>query len=298
MHIPSGMMNGAVCPVTAAVAATGIAGAAWAAARSEHKPDAMKFASVSALVFAGQMMNFPITGGTSGHLLGGVIAAAVLGTPFGVLAIALVLGVQCLLFSDGGLAVLGANALNMSLIGAGVGGLIAGRLRDRSALSLARLGFAAWVSVILASIACSLELAFAGIVPFSLSAPAMLGTHAVIGVGEAIITALAFSLLCAPAADSRKGALAPSVAAILIALVLSPLACQLPDGLESVAGKLGFLHASAPAFAAPLADYSFSVSLPAAVSTGLAGLAGVLAVFVMGRAISTSWNSLRRVRIS
>jgi cobalt/nickel transport system permease protein len=258
----------------------------------------MKFASVSALVFAGQMMNFPITGGTSGHLLGGVIAAAVLGTPFGVLAIALVLGIQCLLFSDGGLAVLGANALNMSLVGAGVGGLLAGRLRDRSALSLTRLGFAAWASVVLAALACSLELALAGTVPFSLSAPAMLGTHAVIGVGEALITVLAFSVLAAPAADSRAGALAPSVAAILIALVLSPFACQLPDGLESVAGKLGFLHASAPAFAAPLADYSFSVSLPAAVSTGLAGLAGVLAVFVAGRAISASWNSLRRVRIS
>lgn len=292
------MMNGAVCPVTAAVAATGIAGAAWAAAKSEHKPDAMKFASVSALVFAGQMINFPISGGTSGHLLGGVLAAALLGTPFGVLAITLVLGVQCLLFSDGGLAVLGANALNMSLIGAGVGGLLAGGLRDRSASSLARVGFAAWISVPLAALACSLELALSGAVPFSLSAPAMLGTHAVIGVGEALITVVAFSLLCAPAAGLRKSALVPAVSAILIALVLSPFACALPDGLESVAGKLGFLHSSAPAFAAPLADYSLPVSMPAAVSTGLAGLVGVLAVFALGRAISASWSSLRRVRIS
>jgi cobalt/nickel transport system permease protein len=292
------MMNGAVCPVTAAVTATGIAGAAWAAAKSEHKPDAMKFASVSALVFAGQMMNFPISSGTSGHLLGGVLAAALLGTPFGVLAIALVLGVQCLLFSDGGLSVLGANALNMSLIGAGVGGLIAGGLRDRSAGSLARLGFAAWISVVLAAFACSLELALSGTVPFSLCAPAMLGTHAVIGVGEALITILAFSLLAAPAADSRKSALVPAVAAVLIALVLSPFACGFPDGLESVAKKLGFLHASAPAFVAPLADYSLPVSLPASVSTGLAGLVGVLAVFALGSVISLSWRSLRRVRIS
>ena len=291
-------MNGAVCPVTAAVAATGIAGAAWAAAKSGNKPDAEKFASVSALVFAGQMMNFPISGGTSGHLLGGVLAAALLGTPFGVLAIALVLGVQCLLFSDGGLAVLGANALNMSLIGAGGGGLIAGGLRDRSASSLARVGFAAWISVPLAALACSLEMALSGAVPFSFSAPAMLGTHAVIGIGEALITVVAFSLLCAPAADSRKSALVPAVAAILIALVLSPFACGFPDGLESAAGKLGFLHASAPAFVAPLADYSLPVPMPAAVSTGLAGLVGVLAVFALGRAISASWNSLRRDRIS
>ena len=155
-------MNGSVCPVTAAVAATGIAGAAWAAAKSEDKPDATKFASVSALVFAAQMMNFPINGGTSGHLLGGVLASALLGTPFGVLAIAMVLAVQCLLFSDGGLSVLGANVVNMSLIGAGLGGLIAGHLRGRSPLSLARLGFAAWISVVVAALACSIELALAG----------------------------------------------------------------------------------------------------------------------------------------
>ena len=291
-------MNGAVCPVTAAVAATGIAGAAWAATKSKHKPDTMKFASVSALIFAGQMMNFPVNGGTSGHLLGGVLAAALLGTPFGVLAIALVLGVQCLLFSDGGLAVLGANALNMSLVGAGVGGLIAGGLRDRSPSSLARVGLAAWISAVLAALACSLELALSGAVPFSLSAPAMLGTHAVIGVGEALITVVAFSLLCAPEITSRKSALVPAVGAILIALVLSPFACGFPDGLESVAGKLGFLHASAPSFAAPLADYSLPVALPVAVSTGLAGLAGVMAVFALGCAISASWNSVRPVRIS
>jgi cobalt/nickel transport system permease protein len=292
------MMNGAVCPVTAVAAATGIAGAAWAAAKSEIKPDAVKFASVSALIFAGQMMNFPISGGTSGHLMGGVLAAALLGTPFGVLAIALVLGVQCLLFSDGGLAVLGANVLNISLIGAGIGGLLAGHPGDRSPSSLARLGFAAWASVVLAALACSIGLALSGTVPFSLSAPAMLATHAVIGLGEALITVFAFSLLHAPVADSRKTALVPAVAAILIALVLSPFASGFPDGLESVAGKLGFLHASAPAFAAPLADYALPVSLPATVSTGLAGLAGVLAVFALSRAISASWNSLRRVRIS
>lgn len=281
-------MNGAVCPVTAAVAATGIAGAAWAAAKCESKPDAMKFASVGALVFAGQMMNFPIGGGTSGHLLGGVLASALLGTPFGVLAVALVLGVQALVFSDGGLSVLGANAVNMSLIGAGLGGLIAGRLRDRSASSLTRLGFAAWASVVLASLACSVELALSGAVPFSLSAPAMLATHAVIGVGEALITVAAFALLFAPSSASRKSALAPAVAAALVALVLSPFACALPDGLESVAEKLGFLHASAPAFVAPLAGYSVSGALPAWLSTALAGVAGVAAVYAFGLAAAST----------
>ena len=291
-------MNGAVCPVTAAVAAAGIAGAAWAAAKSEHKPDAARFASVSAVVFAAQMVNFPISGGTSGHLLGGVLAAALLGTPFGVLAIALVLAVQCLVFSDGGLSVLGANVVNMSLVGAGVGGLFAGHLRGRSPLSMVVLGFAAWISVVLASLACSLELALSGSAPFSVCAPAMLGTHAVIGVGEALITILAFSLLQAPAAASRGSALVPGVAAVLIALLISPFACRFPDGLEWVAGQLGFLHESAPAFVAPLAAYSLPGSLPAAVSTALAGLAGVLVVLALGSAIAASWGSRLRSRAS
>ena len=287
-------MNGAVCPVTAVVAATGIAGAAWAATKIEHKPGATKFASVSAVVFAAQMVNFPISSGTSGHLLGGVLAAALLGTPFGALAIGMVLAVQCLVFSDGGLSVLGANVVNMSLIGAGVGGLIAGRLRGP--LMMVRLGFAAWISVVLASLACSLELALSGSVPFSVCAPAMLGTHAVIGAGEALLTVLAFSLLQAPAAASRRSALVPGVAAVLVALLLSPFACRFPDGLEWVAGKFDFLHESAPAFVAPLAAYSLPGSLPAAVSTGLAGLTGVLVVFALGCAMATAWNSPRRIR--
>ncbi|MFA7232743.1 MAG: PDGLE domain-containing protein [Terrimicrobiaceae bacterium] len=137
----------------------------------------------------------------------------------------------------------------------------------------------------------SLELAFAGSVPFSVSAPAMLGTHAVIGAGEALITVLAFSLLQAPATASRKSAWIPAVAAVLIALLLSPFASPFPDGLEWVAGKLGFLHESGPAFVAPLAEYSLPGSLPAFLSAGLAGLAGVLVVFVLGCVTSLAWKS-------
>ncbi len=292
------MMDGAVCPVTAAVAVTGIAAAAWAAVRSDDKPEVLRFASVSAVIFAAQMVNFPISGGTSGHLLGGVLASALLGTPFGVLAIGLVLAVQCLLFSDGGASVLGANVVNMALIGAGVGGLLAGRVHGRSPLALARLGFAAWISVPLAALACSLELALGGVVPFSTSAPAMLETHAVIGLGEALITLVAFSLLSVSVTVSRRGVPVPALTAVLIALVLAPFASSFPDGLESVAVRLGFFHASAPAFVAPLADYSFSASMPALLSTGLAGLAGVLAVLALGGLLSLAWNAPRLCRIS
>jgi len=284
MHIPTSMIEGSVCPVTAAAAAAGVAAAAWAASKSVSRPTASRFAAVSALVFAAQMVNFPVQAGTSGHLIGGVLASALLGTPFGVLAMALVLSVQCLVFSDGGLAVLGANILNMSVIGAGVGGLLAG---GRGA-PLARIALAAWASVVLAATACSVELAAAGVIPFLQSAPAMLGVHSLIGLAEAMVTVAAVAAIAMLPSEGRSEsvrAAVPLAAALLIALVLSPFASGSPDGLEWAASKLGFLRESAPAFLAPLPGYSFPGISSDALSTGLAGAIGVLAVFALARAI-------------
>jgi len=125
MHIPQNLLNGSICPITATLSVLCLTGAAWAAYRSGKKPDALRFAAVSAFIFAAQMMNFPISGGTSGHLLGGVLASALLGAPFGILALALVVAVQAVVFADGGLNVLGANVFNMAILGAGLGGLCA-----------------------------------------------------------------------------------------------------------------------------------------------------------------------------
>jgi cobalt/nickel transport system permease protein len=290
------MMDGAVCPVTAVVAVVGIGGAAWAAAKSETKPTAARFAAVSALVFASQMMNFPVQGGTSGHLIGGVLASALLGTPFGILSTALVLSVQCLLFSDGGLAVLGANILNMSLLGAGVGGLLAGGLQARP--SALRIAAASWISVVLAAMACSAELALAGVIPFSQSAPVMFGVHALIGLGEALLAVAAVALLPAGEENARRSAAVPAFAALVIALILSPFASGLPDGLEWAAARLGFLHESAPAFVAPLAGYAVPGISIHALSTGLSGVAGVIAVFALGSAISRIWNRSAAMPVS
>jgi len=288
MHIPSAMIEGAVCPVTAVVATTGVAAALWAASKAENKPTAARFAGVSALVFAAQMMNFPVQFGTSGHLLGGVLASVLLGTPFGVLSISLVLAVQCLLFSDGGLAVLGANILNMALLGAGAGGWLAGSLRSRSLPTFARIGLAAWVSVLLAALACSIELAVAGVVPFLEVAPMMLGVHALIGVGEALLTVAAVALLPSAEKSARMGTVVPAAAALVIALILSPFASGFPDGLEWAASQLGIMHEAAPAFVAPFNGYS--VPGLSVFSTSLAGLAGVVAVYVFGSIAASLWN--------
>lgn len=284
MHIPDSMLQGNLCPVTAAASAVGIIAAAWWGARSADKPTAGRFGAVTALIFAGQMMNFPIMHGTSGHLLGGVLAASLLGVPFGILAVALVVAIQSLVFSDGGMTVLGANVFNMALLGAGAGGLarawLAAKLPGLRGARLATM-LAAWASVVLAALAVSVELALDGQAALGLVLPAMLGAHALIGLGEAAITAAVCAAFAAvPAAGSARGrALAPLTAAAVTALLFSPFASGLPDGLEWVAAKYDFLHASAPAFVGPLADYAVPGLSSVHLATGLAGLLGVSLTF-------------------
>jgi len=293
MHIPSSMIDGAVCPVTAAVSMAGIALAATLAWKSAKKPTSLRFAAVSALVFAGQMVNFPVQSGTSGHLLGGVLAAALLGVPFGVLAIALVISLQCLVFADGGFSALGANLLNMAVLGAGLGGWVWQRLADASPnCRLLTLGLAAWFSVLLAAFACSVELAAAGTIPFFQVAPVMVGIHALIGLGEAGITVAVMSLLAIPAlrASERRPVFLLGISAFIIALVVAPFACRWPDGLESVAGSLRFLHESAPVFVAPLRDYSIPALSSAMLSTALAGGIGAILTFGAAWGIASSWR--------
>ncbi len=151
---------------------------------------------MSAFIFAAQMVNFPIAGGTSGHLLGGVLAGVLLGPYAGSLVIAVVLTAQCLIFQDGGLTALGANIVNMSLLGtAGAYFIYTGikyMVKKARGIKIA-VTIASWCSVLIASTACAFELAFSGTIPLKIVLPAMAGVHAVIGIGEAIITAFVLS---------------------------------------------------------------------------------------------------------
>ncbi|MBN1354117.1 MAG: energy-coupling factor ABC transporter permease [Candidatus Omnitrophica bacterium] len=153
---------------------------------------------VSAFVFAAQMLNFPVIGGTSGHLLGGALAAVLLGPCAGAIVIAVVLTVQCIIFQDGGLMALGVNVFNMSFIGAFLGyyiyRFIKSVLRGNAGI-LAGAAIAAWLSVVAASSFCALELAVSGISPLRVALPAMAGVHALIGIGEALITCFVLSFV-------------------------------------------------------------------------------------------------------
>jgi cobalt/nickel transport system permease protein len=279
------MLGGTICPVTAAISTVGVAGAAWAAARSKTKPNAARFGAIAALIFAGQMVNFPVQNGTSGHLLGAVLASALMGTPFGILAMAFVLLIQTLIFADGGLSALGANVLNMAIIGAGIGGILFKQMTKASSkqpvVQSLSLGLTAWFSVVMASLACSIELALSGTVPFSRVAGSMVNIHALIGMGEAVLTvALYHAFVTEPLKTSSKwGIGAPLVSALLIGFMLSPFASSFPDGLEWVAARYQFLHESAPSFVSPLADYAVPFVQHEFFSTALAGLMGVLVTF-------------------
>ena len=147
----------------------------------------LKMGAVASLVFAAQMFNFPIDSGTSGHLIGGVLAVVILGPFAGALVIAAVLAVQSLFFADGGIIALGANIINMAVFGALASYYIYLGLK-KILPEITSLMFTAWLSVVMAAFLCSLEIGASGSVAFGLIIPAMLKTHAVIGLAEALIT--------------------------------------------------------------------------------------------------------------
>ncbi len=153
---------------------------------------------LAAFIFAVQMLNFPVAAGTSGHLLGGVLAAVLLGPYAGAIVIAVVLTIQCLIFQDGGLTALGANIFNMSFVGSMGGYVIYNLIRkvigDNKGV-LIGTAVASWISVVLASSVCAIELAVSGTSPLHIALPAMALVHMLIGIGEAIISVLVVSFV-------------------------------------------------------------------------------------------------------
>lgn len=160
---------------------------------------------MAAFIFAAQMFNFQVAGGTSGHLLGGVLAAVLLGPYAGTVVMACVIAVQALVFQDGGLVVMGANIFNMGIIGT-FGGYWLFRtlctvLGGEEKVRLPAAGIAAWVSVEAAALAIAFQLAASDTTSLSVSLPAMVGVHALIGIGEAVITMAALGFIQATRSD-------------------------------------------------------------------------------------------------
>lgn len=298
MHVPDGFLDGKTTVATIGLAVLGLG---WAAKRVRDTLPPQKIPLLglaAAFVFAAQMLNFPVAGGTSGHLLGGVLAAVLLGPSAGVVVIASVLVVQCLVFADGGLLALGANVFNMAVIGAaggyGVYALVRRKARGLQGQLMAA-AFAGWCSVVLASSACAVELAASGAVAWNVVFPAMAGIHMLIGIGEAVITALVLVAVAAtrpellrddtqqvPAKRYASALVYGLLIALGLAVLVSPFASSWPDGLEKAAEALGFggRAAEAPLLQAPIPDYEMPGVRSPAAATAAAGAAGTVIMFL------------------
>jgi len=304
LHIPDGFLSPQVSLILWVATAVLVGIAVRSTSRMPARPIASQpilMGVLGAFIFAAQMFNFPVATGTSGHLLGGVLAGYLLGPWAGTIVMATVIGIQALLFQDGGLLALGANIFNMGIIGTlggsfvarGIGTTLGG---GRSA-TIAGAGAAAWLAVVAAAGFTTLQLGLSGTTNVAIGLPAMLGVHALIGVGEALITVAALTFLAQTAPDILAGADAPQKASPVRRLVTgaaiaagtatlaSLFASADPDGLEAVAEELGFLDAGLSAPFELLPDYTIP-GLDGATATIVAGAIGIGAVIVVLMALS------------
>lgn len=291
MHIPDGFLSLVVSIICWIITASVVGLAISRTNKSLGEKQIPLMGVMAAFIFAAQMINFPVAGGTSGHLLGGAMAAIVLGPWAGMLVMTSVIAVQGLLFQDGGLVVMGANILNMGLVTAAVGyGLYRSVAGQSKSIKLATVGVAAWLSVMTGALLTSLELWLSGTSDLQIVIPAMLTVHALIGLGEALITvaALGFIMQTRPdllgeESDSAQGSRNWIYVGGLIALavvLLSPLASVDPDGLNRVAMDLGFIH-TAQSGAGPLAGYTVPFLNSVSASKIAAGTIGIIVVGVI-----------------
>jgi cobalt/nickel transport system permease protein len=289
LHIPDGFLSFTVSILCWVITAITISMAVSRSNKSLGERQVPLMGVMAAFIFAAQMINFPVAGGTSGHLLGGALAAITLGPWAAMLVMTAVIAVQALLFQDGGLLVMGANILNMGLITAAIGyGLYRSVASGNRTLKLTIAGIAAWLSVMAGALFTSLQLWLSGTSQLQIVIPAMLTVHALIGLGEALITvaALTFILQTRPDligenSESAKGSRGWVLAGVLISLavvLISPFASANPDGLERVAGDLGFLGKSASAVYQIIPDYSLPLLGSTPFSTIAAGTIGVVIV--------------------
>ena len=212
MHVPDGFLDAPTSLATATVAAVGVAAALRGARREVDDRVAPLAGLVATFVFATQMLNFPVAGGTSGHLMGGALAAVLVGPYTGLLCLTVVLAVQSLLFADGGITALGTNVVLMGLVtvvvGYGVFRAVQLVLPKRLSMVAPAAAVGALASVVLSAATFVGLYATGGAVPIPLDTllSAMVGVHVLIGIGEAVITFLVVASIVSVRPDLVHGA--------------------------------------------------------------------------------------------
>ena len=212
MHMPDGLINAPVSIGAAAIAAGAVAISLKKSKGTLDSQTAPMAGLVAVFIFAVQMMNFPVAAGTSGHLMGGALAAILVGRWVAILVMTVVVGIQALVFADGGLSALGMNILNMGVVTVVVGALVFAGLmkvlpKTRSSIVGASAA-AAFISVPAAASAFVIEYALGGNATYDLTTvmASVLSVHVLIGIGEAVITALTVGAILATRADLVDGA--------------------------------------------------------------------------------------------
>ncbi len=292
MHIPDGFLS---APTSGVFWLVSIIVIAIALRRSEEEMDERGLplmGVMAAAIFAAQMLNFAVTGGTSGHLLGSALAVILLGPWAAMLVIASVVVVQALVFQDGGVLVMGANLFNMAVVGVAVSYFVINlfnRLGKGKRWAILGGAFSAgWLSIFIASLSAALQLAVSGTSPANVALPAMGGIHALIGVGEGLITAAAVGVVFAArpeilqhGASAKATARGIWLAGLLLSALLvatAPLASSHPDGLEWVAEELGFIDTAQEPMFEMIPDYVFPGIENEALATIVAGMIGIVLV--------------------
>jgi cobalt/nickel transport system permease protein len=335
VHVPDGFFNAVTSVSAGAVAAAGVAVCLRGARRELDDRTAPMAGLVAAFIFAVQMLNFPVAAGTSGHLLGGALAAILVGPYTGVLCMAVVLVVQAVFFADGGLTALGVNVTIMGivtvLVGWAVFRVVTGLARGKGGITLAAF-LAALVSVPAAALVFTLLFWIGGTAPIEVSsvAVAMGGVHLLIGIGEGLITAVTVGAVLAVRPDLVYGARglarplvlrgaegstttvggpepAPSRGArgpfllggvgltLVLAGVVSFFASSQPDGLEAVAESHGFFERQTSHLFGEWALADYGEV--GGIPVGVAGIIGVGLVLLIAGAVAYAARSRTDIRV-
>ena len=293
MHIPDGFLSVLISIVLWIISIVIVAYALKRVGKDLGERQVPLMGVLAAGIFAGQMLNFTVIGGTSGHLMGAAIATILMGPWAAILIMTSVVSIQALIFQDGGLLVLGANIFNMAIVGVAVAYMayrtvirIAGK---RKGVVLVAGFIAAWLSIEIAALSAAMQLAISGTSPANLAIPAMAGVHALIGIGEGLITVGALAFLLSARPDLVQLSETPQARSrmvwligLFIALILviaSPLASTNPDGLEWVASQNGFLGSAQEPMYRIIPDYLFPGISNEASATIVAGILGIVIVF-------------------
>jgi len=306
MHIPDGFLSVLVSVVFWALSILAIGYSLRRLGKDMDERQVPMMGVLAAAIFAGQMLNFAVAGGTSGHLLGATLATVLLGPWAAVLVMTCVVGIQALVFQDGGLLAMGANIFNMGVIGVFVAYTVyqtVQKLARGKSWGIFVGGFAAaWLSIVIAALAAALQLALSGTSPANIAVPAMAGIHAIIGIGEGLITLGALAFIAATRPDlvkKRETGTAQGklvwIVGLVIALFLaiaSPLASSHPDGLEWVAEQKGYLDAAQGSVYQIIPDYLFPGVKNESLATILAGIFGIILAF--GVALGVAYSRRKR----